>query len=317
MANITLDPGPSVHRPASSSGIAEGAALPTLAIVVASVLFGLVPLFVRELQAVGLEPAAIAFWRFAFTAVLVLPFLPRRRGKAGQALLLTGSGILLGFSWVGYLHAMERAPIAITGVIYMSYPVFTVLFAWLLLRLRPGRRAWAACALVLVAAALIVSGGPALAQMPKDGLAALLWVVPTPVFFGLLIVVISTMAWRLTPVERLACGMWGSVLGLAPLVLLAEPGGFVPSGSDAWVLIGGLGALTALLPQLVYTIACARIGPTRSAAAGSIELPTMIAIGWLVFAEPVGATEIAASGLVLIAILLAPAMVPPRLADRG
>jgi drug/metabolite transporter (DMT)-like permease len=50
-----------------------------------------------------------------------------------------------------------------------------------------------------------------------------------------------------------------------------------------------------------------RIGPARAAAAGAFELPTMLAIGWLAFAEPLGAVELTAAALVIGAILLTPA----------
>jgi drug/metabolite transporter (DMT)-like permease len=43
-----------------------------------------------------------------------------------------------------------------------------------------------------------------------------------------------------------------------------------------------------------------------------VELPTMIALGWLAFGEVVGVREIAASALVMAAILLVPSVAPTR-----
>lgn len=301
MANITTSP-----------PVRSGSFLPTLAILGASVCFGLVPLFVRELQALGVGSSAIAFWRFAFSAVVMLPFLPLARLKRSQALILAGAGVLQGLSWVGYMHAIETAPLAMTGVVYMSYPVFALLFAWVLLRNRPSARAWLAVGLVLSASALVIGGDAAGASVGLDGRAmtAILWSVPAPICFGLIIVVLSAMSFGLTPFERLACGMWGAVIGLTPMVFFAEPGTFVPVSLDAWMAIAGLGAVTALVPQLVYTFACAKTGPARAAAAGSIELPTMILIGWMAFAEQPGLVEFMAVAMVIGAILLAPAIAP-------
>jgi drug/metabolite transporter (DMT)-like permease len=298
MANVTL---PTPMRP--------GATLPTLAILGASVCFGLVPLFVRELYALGMAGTGIAFWRFAFSAVVMLPFLPLARAKRRQALMVGGAGLAQGLSWVCYMHAIETGPLAITGVIYMSYPIFALIFAWVLLKSRPTGRAWIACALVLAASALVIGGDGA--GLNGASLGTLLWSVPAPVFFGLIIVVLSSMVMGLSPFERMAAGMWGSVIGLAPLAIFAEPGTFQPGSTDAWLAIAGLGAVTALVPQLVYTFACARVGPARAAAAGSIELPTMIAIGWLAFAEQPGWIECAAVAMVLAAILMAPPIAAP------
>jgi len=309
MTDITLSPGPGPNLGAPTS-FRTGSALPTLAIIAVSICFGLVPLFVRQLQGLDLSPEAIAFWRFAFTGLLVLPFLPWRRRVRGQALLLAGAGLLMGLGWVGYMTAMETAPIAVTGVIYMSYPLFTLLFAWLLLKQRPTGRSWLAAGLVLLAAALVIGLGGDAGDM--SGLTTAILALPAPIFFGLIIVVLSTMVPDLTTLEKLAAGMWGSVIGLLPLVLFGDSAAFLPRDGETWMAIAGLGAVTAALPQLIYTIACGRVGPARSAAAGSIELPTMIAIGFFAFSEPVGLIEIGASALVLAAIMLAPAVKPAR-----
>jgi drug/metabolite transporter (DMT)-like permease len=306
MANTTLTPSKS-----------PGAAVPTLAIIAASVCFGLVPLFVRELQGLGIGSPAIAFWRFAFSALIMLPFLPLARAKRRQAAVLAGAGLLQGLSWVGYMHAIKTGPIAISGVIYMSYPIFALIFAWILLKVRPTGRAWLAGVLVLSAAILVIGGGGG--DSVGSSLSSVVWAIPAPIAFGLIIVVLSSMVMDLSPFERLAAGMWGAVIGLAPILIFAEPGSFVPASVDAWMAIAGLGAATALIPQLVYTFACARTGPARAAAAGSIELPTMILIGWLAFAEQPGLLEVGAVILVLMAILLAPPMAKPATvaADRG
>ena len=286
--------------------------LATLAIALSSVFFGLVPLLARELQAMGMAPAAIAFFRFAFTAAVVFPFLPLDRGRRREAVLMTAAGVSLGLSWVGYLQAIETVPVAAAGIVYMTYPVFSLLFAWLLLGQVPGRRAWLACFLVLAASVSLFADG---IDAAVSG--ALLWSAPTPVFFGLLIVVISAMTPNLSALEKLAGGMWGSVVGLAPVVILTTPGALIPADPGAWLTIAALGLVTALIPQLIYTVACRHIGPTRSAIAGTIELPTMIAIGFFAFSESLGLREALAAALVVSAIVLVPTVAPPPQRSDG
>ena len=283
--------------------IVFGPAAATVAIAVSAVCFGLVPLFARQLQALGVDPAAIAFYRYAFTAAVMLPFLPIAREKRRQAATLAIAGMLTGLGWVGYLHAIETQPVAAAGVVYMSYPVFALLFAWLFLKQTPSLRSWAACVLVLLGASLLIGFGESDANI-----LALLWSLPAPITFGLIIVVLSAMVPDLTVPERLACGIGGAVVGLAPLAAMAAPGALLPASGDAWLAIVGMGVLTALLPQMIYTFACPRVGPARAAATGAFELPTMIAVGWLAFSETVGLRELAAAAMVLAAILLAPAI---------
>ncbi len=285
-----------------TANLTFGPVAATVAIAVSAVCFGLVPLFARELQALGVDPAAIAFYRYAFTAAVMLPFLPLARRKRRQAVTLAVAGMLTGLGWIGYLRAIETEPVAAAGVVYMSYPVFALLFAWMLLRQRPGLRAWVACALVLAGAALLVGGDQDISVQ------ALLWALPAPITFGLIIVVLSTMVPNLTVPERLACGIGGAVVGLAPLAMMAGPGSLVPTSGEVWLSILGMGLLTALLPQMIYTFACPRVGPARAAATGAFELPTMIAVGWFAFSETVGVLDLTAAALVLAAILLAPAI---------
>ena len=279
-----------------------GPASATLVIAMSAVCFGLVPLFVRDLQAEGSGPATIALYRYGFSALLLLPFLRLDRARLPHVLVYAGAGAVMGLSLIGYFDAMSSAPVAAVGVVYMSYPVFAALFAWLLLRQQLTMRSLAAAALVTGAAALLLDP----AVLSPDDIAALVWAIPAPVAFGLLVVVMSGVAGRLTSTERAGWVLMGSVAGLLPLAL--REGALMPSSSGAWETVVTMGVVTALVPQLLYTVACQRVGPVRTAAAGSFELPTMFLVGWLAFGEAIGTREALSAALVLSAILLAPAV---------
>lgn len=280
----------------------------TLMIMFTALCFGLVPLFARELQAAGTDSATIALYRSGASALLLLPWLPTAREKRFEAVLLLGAGVAMGLGWAAYLEALKVAPVALAGVVYMSYPLFTLLFAWLALGHRPSGRSWATVALIFAAAALAL--GPAgSADGANTHFASLLFVLPAPITFGFIIVVVSACVTRLTPVERMACAMLGSVAGLSPISAGLGAG----SGADwlallgqTWPLIIGLTALTAFIPQLIYSYAAPLVGPQRSAAAGSVELPMMFAVGWLAFGEVVGFVEVIAAGLVIAAVVISP-----------
>lgn len=284
-----------------------GVAAATFAIAASAVCFGLVPLFARMLQGQGMDPAAVALWRFGLSGLVTAPFLPRRRAVMGQAGLLLGAGIALGMGWSGYMRAMEIAPVGALGVIYMTYPVFALLFAWALLGQQPGARSLGAAALVLGAAGLLWGGGALSVEV-------MLLALPAPVFFGLIIVVLSAMTPGLGALERVATGMLGSVLGLLPMVGQAGGGALLPVGAAGWGAVAALGVLTAVVPQVVYTLACPTVGPARAAAAGSFELPVMLAVGWLAFGEAIGLREAGAAVMVIGAIALAPAVRVARVA---
>jgi drug/metabolite transporter (DMT)-like permease len=280
----------------------------TLAVVAASVCFGLVPLFARALQEAGVADPAIGFYRFAFSVVVLAPFLPRAPEKRRPAVVMTATGVALSLGWLGYLDALRTLPVASAGVIYMSYPLFALLVGWVLAGVRSGWRGWLAGAMILAGAAALVEGG----GLGGAGWGALAKALAAPATFGFAIVILTNFVHGLTVPERLFCAALGSVIGMTPLLAATPVAGFLPESGATWLLISGMAAITALLPQLVYTAAVPHVGPGRAAAAGSVELPTMIAVGAVAFGESVGLREAVAAALVLAAILVAPAVRPGR-----
>jgi drug/metabolite transporter (DMT)-like permease len=291
-----------IHRPRHFLAHRPGTAAWTMILVTAAICFGLVPLFAKSLQQGGTSSAAVAFYRFGLPTMLLLPFLPISREKRGEALLLGSIGALMGLSWIGYLESIKVASVAIAGIIYMSYPLFTLLFAWLLLGHRPTRRGLFAVFLIGIAALLTFSPG----NIPPAALPSLLWALPAPVSFGLIIVLLSGCRHSLTVIERMLCVSLGASLGLLPLVLQSGPGHLLYDVQHHWVLIIGITLITAFIPQFLYIFASPRVGPARSAATGSFELPTMILVGWLLFGEFLGWREILAAACVIGAVLASP-----------
>ncbi|MCV0426373.1 MAG: DMT family transporter [Roseibium sp.] len=286
----------------SLSNFNLGSSGATLVIATCAIFFGLVPAFVRELQGLGTGPATIALYRYGFSALVLLPFIPLEKNKRGGALLLASAGAVLGLSLIGYLEAITVAPVAAAGVVYMSYPVFASLFAWLLLKQAPTFRSFAAAGLVLGAAALLLDP----ATLSPAALSALLWAIPAPVAFGFLVVVLSGLAGELNSLERTVCGLLGSLIGLVPVAMYEGQGTLLPASSTEWGWVLLMGVVTALVPQVLFSFACQKVGPARTSAAGSFELPTMFLVGWLIFGESIGFREAMSAAMVLFAILVAP-----------
>lgn len=267
-------------------------------VMLAAVGFGLVPVFVRWLGATGMDPAAIAFWRYSVTALVALPWLRLtgdRFGPSGMGLM---AGIAMGLGWIGYVVAVERTTIASAGVLYMTYPVFTLVFAFLLLRQRPGPRALIAAALVLLAAVISTPG-------PLEGLGApdILLALAAPCSFGFAITVLAGWLSRITAMERLAVVPLGACFGLAFIVTDLPAERVIPAWEEV-PLVLALSVVTSLVPSWLYVVSAPRIGASATATAGAIELPTMFALGWLVFGEALGVAQFAAGALVVGAILL-------------
>ncbi len=273
-------------------------ALAALGVLFASICFGFVPLFSRGLTDQGLAPYAIAFYRYILAAMLLLPVTLRYLSQWREILWGMGAGAVMGMGWIGYVSALETVPTSTVGVLYMTYPVFTVLIAWVLFREGPTRRSLLASTLIILAAA--IAGGPA--SVTAEQLPTLLMSLAAPFGFGFGICVLVHRLSRLPPLARISSVSLGSVIGLAPLILTSDMAEVLPSGRQQWMLIAGIGLVTALIPQLIYTICSPIIGTTRTAVIGSVELPTMFAIGFFAFQEAITASQAIGCVLILTAI---------------
>ena len=277
--------------------------LATLGVVAASVGFGLVPLFARGLTEGGMAPQAVALYRYVLASAVLAPFVWRCRRQWPTLVWGLATGVLMAQGWVAYVRAIEVVPVSTAGVLYMTYPAFTLALSWLLFGDRPARRSMVAAGMIVVAAAIVMTPGavdPALIPLLLLSLAA-------PAGFGLGISVLVHRMPAIPPLARIGIVSMGSVLGLLPLVQATPAAALLPADPHGWLLVLGIGLGTALVPQLIYTVCSPVIGTARTAVAGSIELPVMFAVGWLAFGEPLGGAQAVACLLVLAAIALTPA----------
>ncbi|MEX3008042.1 DMT family transporter [Hoeflea sp. TYP-13] len=272
----------------------------TVLVVFAGIGFGLVPFFAKSLTDAGMSPFAVSFYRYAIAAVVMLPTLRVAKGEAATVVWGMVTGLVIGIGWVGYAKAIETAPISTVGVLYMTYPVFTLLIGWAWFGENPSKRAFFAASLIILAALVAMSP----AALSHEHLPALLLSLGAPIGLGFGINVLTHKLVRLSPLARLGSVSLGSVLGLSPLIALSDAATVLPSSSGGWWLIIGIALVSALVPQLIYSVYAPVIGAARASIAGSIELPTMLIVGWLVFSEQIGMSQWIACALVLAAILL-------------
>lgn len=282
--------------------------LATLIIALTAICFGMVPLFARALLEIGLSPEAVALYRFCLALPLAVLFVPRRCAARRPFVALTGAGLASGVGWTAYLNALDQVPVASAGVVYMSYPLFVVFLARLLVGQPLTMRALMGASLI-AGGALIANGA---GTVTGAQWLALLSSLPAPVGFALLVVVLSAVGRDLSTLERWSAIAIGHVAGLLPAALLADSGDLVPASATGWAWIIGIALVTATVPQILYTFAARAVSPGRAAAAGATELPTMMAIGWLAFGEHVDLHEGIGALLVMAAVAVTPAVMTTR-----
>jgi len=288
---------------AHSVPIERGSLLPTCLVVLACICFGSIPYFAKSLTDEGMASYAVAFYRYGLSAIVLLPLLrvPREHYKTVAWGIL--SGISVGLGWIGFVYALRTVPVGSVGVLYMTYPVFTLIIGWIWFRDLPSRRGITGALMVVMAA--ILASSPAAIEVHQ--LPAMLISLSAPISFGF---GINVLIHKLTPIRalsRVASFSTGASASLLPLLILSAPGTVLPQTSEQLWMVVGLALGTALIPQLIYTTFAPQIGAARSAVAGAVELPTMFLVGWYLLGETIGTVQWLACLLVTAAILMTPA----------
>jgi drug/metabolite transporter (DMT)-like permease len=140
----------------SAPGGAPNASLVALA---SSGLFATMAMVARLLSR-AIPGPQIAMVRFAIgVAVVVLLFgMLRSRLQPQRWGWLISRGVFGGTAVLLYFISIEKIGVGVATLLNYTSPVWSMLFAWLLLRERPRKRAFAALAITLVGVALVTSG---------------------------------------------------------------------------------------------------------------------------------------------------------------
>jgi drug/metabolite transporter (DMT)-like permease len=295
-----------------NSDTGSGLFLATLAVIAACISFGTVPYFAKSLTDAGISSSAIAFYRYILSAIIFAPFLFRRLSHFPIAVWGFCSGIVVGVTWIGYVIAIDMIPVSTAGVIYMSYPVFTLVIGRFLFNNFLGIRSIIAAGLILTAA--VIASAPT--AIGSDQWLALLLLLATPIGFGFGINILTTKLIELPPLARPGSFCLGAVVGLLPMLWLIDDGTILPADNSDWIMIAGIALFTAVVPQLLYSNFAPKIGAAKTAMAGSAELPTMFLVGALAFGETLTWTQLAAGAIVVLAIALTPARANRNLSNN-
>ena len=267
-----------------------------LAIVAAAAIWGLAPIYYGFLDDVP-TPDILAhriLWSLVFfTGILwvrgrlaALGAAVTRRDQIGWTLL---AAIFVSFNWFFFIYAIQSGRLTESSLGYYIYPLFSVLFGFLLFRERFHRLQWLAVALAALGVLTLTLG---------------LGLVPT-----ISLILASTFSLYGVVKKRVATGptvsVTAEVLLLLPLVLgwfvfFARTGDLTPG---LWLLLILSGPLTGL-PLVLFSYASQRV---RLSTVGLISYlnPTLqFLVAAVIFVEPVTRWHLIALVLIWIALAL-------------
>jgi drug/metabolite transporter (DMT)-like permease len=273
---------------------------PTLALVLASLLWGLSWLPLKALAGAGVEGLTLVLLASGAAGLATLPAAWRRRASGRvDAVALLAIAVLGGYANLSFALALIHGEVVRVMVLFYLLPVWGALGGRLFLReaLTPLRGVTVALA---VAGAFLTLGGPAALDAPLSG--ADLLALSCGLAFAL-----NNLVFRARAQASLASKVSAMQLGSAGLALLAIAGGLGPAGpaeagAVAWTIVYGLGWL--LLATLGTQWGVSHLPAARASVIITLELVAAALSATLLGVEswtPGSATGVA---LILAATLL-------------
>ncbi len=277
----------------------------TFGLLFGATVWGVIWYPYRLLEQAGLPGAAASAFTYACALLLGLALLgalhrtPPRIGAGFAALALAA-----GWTNLAFVLAVIGGEVMRVMLLFYLAPLWTLLFARLILHERAGRHGLAVIALSMGGAFVMLwqpGQGLPLPRNPAEWLG-----VSAGMTFALSNVLTRRFTHLTLPEKSLAVWSGATLLALLYLALDAgqRPAIAALAGGDWW-LVAGLGALlmlTTLLVQygLTHTLA------TRAAVIFLFELVVAAVAAYLLAGETLGAREWAGGAMIIAATLFAP-----------
>ena len=278
-----------------------------VSVIAGGALWGLMSLFVNNLNALGFTAIDICLYRSLVSALLLLGWLALRdrsllRIRLRDLWMFVGTGMisLTLFNWC-YFSTIEKSQASVAVALLYTSPVFVTLLSALLFRKRLTLRKLLA-AMLTVAGCFLISGMLGSSYRLSPGI--LLTGVASGLFYGLYSIFGRYALQRCQPLTvtlyTFIFGTIGSLLWAdnahAFGLLQAEP------GSVGWVL--GISVLITILPYFLYTYGLNYLETGKAAVLVTIEPLVGGLVGIFIYGEPHNAAKLCGMALIFVSTVL-------------
>lgn len=286
------------------------------AVIFSAVLFGLLPLFARQVYANGGNPLSVVFYRFAL-ALLPAFFVLKLKGISLRLSLRDGLRILL-LSVCGYggtavllFASYNFIPTGMATTIHFTYPVFVILGSILFLREK-------AEPLKLVCVALCMGGILLFYQGNAEGsVAGILLAFLSGITYTFYILYLDRGGISQMPMMKLIFYM--NLFSSAILLFIGTATGemTVHLTGVGWVYMAVLSIVICLTAVWLFQMGVRKVGSQNAAILSTFEPLTSLISGALFFQESLTLRTLAGSGLILISVILVARIGKPKTGEES
>ena len=255
----------------------------------AAVCYGTNPLGALNLYAAGMNTPSVLFYRFGLAwitiaAVMLVRCLLRRedlRVSWPEFRTVTALGLLfIGSSLTLYL-SFHHMPAGVASTILFTYPVMT--------------------AVIMLAGVLLLYWGDTGGTLSVAGIVL---VLVSALTYALYIIVVDKSPLRMSSFKINFFVLFYCAAGMALFALLSGQPLMLPPSPRAWLWVGWLALVPAIMALVMMVYAAKYLGSTPTAILGALEPTTAVLIGVLVFGEPFGPRLLVGIVLILAAVTI-------------
>lgn len=283
--------------------------------VATAACFGLIPLFIKPMQAAGLSVPGILFYRFLFTSAMLflLPIREKFSWKISlrEYLEISCLSVLYCICACALFASYHYINSGLATALAFLYPVFTALTMCLFFGEKADLKTWAAVFCAVAGAALI-------SAKPNTGFGLISWkglalASASAASYGLYLVLIKQFSINTMPNIKLNAFIFGNGILYYGIYLLCSGGIPVLCSARLLLLAAGLAFITTVIANLALVKAIKEIGSTYTSILGAFEPITALATGYFAFNEEITFMSCAGVFLVISAVFI---LIVPGLAKK-
>lgn len=274
----------------------------------AAVCYGTNPLGALNLYAEGMNTPSVLFYRFGLAWVIIAAVMlfkvVSRKERLGvswpEFRSLTALGLLfIGSSLTLYL-SFHHMPAGVASTILFTYPVMTAAIMTLFFKEKV-RLATVASILLSLVGVLLLYWGDAEGSLSTVGV---ILVLVSALTYALYIIVVDRSPLAMSSFKINFYVLFYCAAGMALFALLSGQPLMLPPTPRAWLWVGWLAVVPAIMALVMMVYAAKYLGSTPTAILGALEPTTAVLIGIFVFGEPFGPRLLVGILLILAAVTL-------------
>ena len=261
-------------------------------------------IWVKSIQAAGLGPLDIAFWRFlfavpAFWLLVKALHVPPPENPLPRVRLLAMGTLLTAAALLAFL-GLERVPASTFIVLFYTYPAMVAVMS-LFMGERLSRQGWFALALTLVGMFLTV---PDFSQgLGNNNLVGLILTLLNAFVVALYFIVSSRLLHGHTAMAQASA--WSVMGALLPLLILAPlRTTIVPASANVWLNLGALVVVSTVFPIFFLNAGIQKVGPPRAAILGTVEPLLTIILAALFLGERLQPIQLLGGAFILASVVI-------------